>query len=75
MTDMIELNLADSGKVHIKDEVQHIKSMYRGELLKIQYSDDGTADRKAEQIRRKMAGTQYPVNVKAVGNVVFVVRQ
>lgn len=75
MTDMIELNLADSRKVHIKDEAQHIKSMYRGETLIIRYGDDGTADRKAEQIRRKMAGTQYPVSAKAVGNVVFVVRQ
>lgn len=74
MTEMVELNLADSGKVHIKEEVQHIKSMYRGETLIIRYRDDGTADRKAEQIRRKMAGTQYPASAKAVGSAVFVVR-
>ena len=74
MTEMMKLNLTDNTKGHVKDEVQHIKSMYRNEMLSIEYADEETAFRKAGMIRRKMAGTQYPVSVSSGGNVVFVTR-
>lgn len=47
VTEMIRLDLAESGKTHIKDEVQHIRSMCRSEMLAIEYADEATAYRKA----------------------------